>query len=460
MTDRSTLREPSWSPLLTGELAAGANAAIDAIAADLTRIVQNANPADLQADPGVARDLSLAGGLPGIALFFAYLHLARPGQGHDDTAMALLERAIEGTAELAVGAGLYGGFAGVAWSLEHLTGRLFDADGEDPGEEIATVLQGFLSSSPWYGDYDLIGGLVGFGAYALERLPRPGGRECLEQVVARLRETSEARPEGISWHTTSERTGPYQKDAYPEGHYNLGVAHGVPGVIGLLGEALVADLPKPSEDEARQLLRAAFDWVLAQRLPAGAGAVFPYNVAPGISPAATRLAWCYGDIGVAATLLSAARNAADPAWEEEALAVARHAAARPYEGSGVMDAGLCHGAAGVAHIFNRLHQATARDPLSPLAPLAPLAEAARTWFGHALALRRPGEGIGGFQAWLPLKPEGIAELGWLDDPGFLTGSAGVGLALLAATTDIAPDWDRMLLTAIPGTNGGTGRQEA
>jgi hypothetical protein len=446
--DPSAPADPSWRPLLTGELAAGAQAAIDAIAADLT---QKLRPAEPPADPEAVRDLSLAGGLPGIALFFAYLHLVRPDEGFDDTAMALLERAIEGTAELAVGAGLYGGFAGVAWSLEHLSGRLFDAEGEDPGEEIATVLQGFLGSSPWHGDYDLIGGLVGFGAYALERLPRPGGRECLEQVVARLRETSEARPEGISWHTTSERTGPFQKDTYPEGYYNLGVAHGVPGVIGLLGEAVAAGLPGPAEDEARRLLRAAFDWVLAQRLPAGGGGIFPYNVASGIAPVASRLAWCYGDMGVAATLLSAARNTADSAWEDEALAVARHAAARPYEGSGVLDAGLCHGAAGVAHIFNRLHQATAEDPLSPLAPLA---EAARTWFGHTLALRRPGVGIGGFQAWLPLSPDGIAELGWLDDPGFLTGSAGIGLALLAATTDIAPDWDRILLTAIPGANGG------
>jgi hypothetical protein len=43
----------------------------------------------------------------------------------------------------------------------------------------------------------------------------------------------------------------------------------------------------------------------------------------------------------------------------------------------------------------------------------------------------------------------MSELGWKDDPGFLTGSAGIGLALLAATTAVAPDWDRVLLTAIP-----------
>jgi hypothetical protein len=452
-----------WSPLLTGELAAAAEAVIDDIAADLAKIVGEAGATELPVASAPLRDLSLAGGLPGIALFFAYLHLARPGAGHDDTAMALLERAIEGTAELPAGAGLYGGFAGVAWSLEHLTGRLFDPEGDDPGEEIATVLTDYLGTSPWLGHYDLIGGLVGFGTYALERLPRSGGRECLERIVARLAEIAETRPEGISWHTTSEQTGPMQRDSYPEGHYNLGVAHGVPGVIGFLGAASLAGLAAPAEEEARRLLRGACDWVLAQRLPAGADSRFPYNFAPGIEPYSTRLAWCYGDLGIAATLLSAARDSAEPAWEEEALAVARHAAGRPYEGSGVLDAGLCHGAAGIGLLFNRLHQASATTATTATtADAAPnpdnsLAEAARAWFGHALALRQPGLGIAGFRAWLPASAEASSELGWQDDPGLLTGAAGIGLALLAATTAIEPDWDRVLLTAV---RGAPRRQEA
>ena len=40
------------------------------------------------------------------------------------------------------------------------------------------------------------------------------------------------------------------------------------------------------------------------------------------------------------------------------------------------------------------------------------------------------------------------ELGWRPDPGFLTGSAGVGLVLLAATTPVEPEWDRVLLTDV------------
>src|SRR5712692_6145954 len=39
---------------------------------------------------------------------------------------------------------------------------------------------------------------------------------------------------------------------------------------------------------------------------------------------------------------------------------------------------------------------------------------------------------------------------WEDDPGILTGAAGIALALLAATTSIEPEWDRMLLLSTPG----------
>ncbi|HZF08572.1 MAG TPA: lanthionine synthetase C family protein [Thermoanaerobaculia bacterium] len=433
--------DPAWSPLLAGDAASAAAAAVDAIAAGL-QVFAEEPPGGPSGGSG--RDLSLAGGQAGIALFFSYLHFARPGEGHDDTAMTFLERAIEGTSELPVGSGLYGGFPGVAWTLEHLAGRLFDPEGEDPGEEIATVLAEFLARSPWQGDYDLISGLVGFAVYALERLPRPGGRECLEGAIARLAETAQAMGAGpkpeelLSWHTPSERVGALQAATYPEGHYNLGVAHGVPAVIGVLGEALAAGVAEP---EARRLLDGAAGWVLAQRLPAGADSLFPYNTAPGIAPNPTRLAWCYGDLGIAASLLAAARTAGDPRLEAEALAIARHAAERAIAGSGVQDCGLCHGAAGVAHLFNRLYQATGEPALGA---------AARTWYDQALA-RRGTAGIGGYQAWLPSSADRMGDLAWMDDPGFLTGSAGIGLALLAATSAVEPGWDRVLLTAIQGS---------
>lgn len=102
-------------------------------------------------------------------------------------------------------------------------------------------------------------------------------------------------------------------------------------------------------------------------------------------------------------------------------------------GEVVAGAGLLRGAAGRGHRLNRLFQVTGD---------ARFAEEARSWFARLLALRRPGEGIGGFQARVPDGRGGAVQA---DDPGFLDGSAGIGLALLAAVSAVEPAWDRVLL---------------
>ncbi len=58
--------------------------------------------------------------------------------------------------------------------------------------------------------------------------------------------------------------------------------------------------------------------------------------------------------------------------------------------SGCVDAGLCHGAAGVAHIYNRFWQWTGDDLFGA---------AARRWFAEVLAMRRPDSGIAGFRSY-------------------------------------------------------------
>ena len=68
-----------------------------------------------------------------------------------------------------------------------------------------------------------------------------------------------------------------------------------------------------------------------------------------------------------------------------------------------------------------------------------------------MAQRRPGQGIAGWQAWRPIGeitgPD--PELGWVDDRGFLTGAAGIGLVLLGALSQVEPAWDRLLLSSVP-----------
>ena len=146
-----------------------------------------------------------------------------------------------------------------------------------------------------------------------------------------------------------------------------------------------------------------------------------------------RMAWCYGPLGASAVALEAAKVIGDDEGIEWARTLALACAAIPPDEAGIRDAGLCHGAAGNAQIFYRL----ARNNEDRL-----FREAAASWIEATLAYRRPGEGVGGYRMWGDV---GGNKQGWVDDASFLTGSAGVGLTLLAAVTDIEPKWDRLLL---------------
>lgn len=425
-----TLLAGSWRCVLQGaELDCGAQTV-----REIAEALRERPCAPLSRKRGAHLDegASLAGGGAGLALLFAYL--ADNGTMHcaEEVAEHFMDGAADAVATVTMEPSLYCGFTGVAWVAAHLEGRLFDASGEDSNAAVDGVLGTYLVHSPWVGDYDLVSGLVGIGAYALERISYPTARAILARVIDRLDETAERHKEGITWLTPPELLPPDHRKVCPRGHYNLGVAHGVPGVIALLAGACAAGV---AHTTAMRLLEGAVEWLLSQRLPATSPSRFPSWVGPGLTALPARSAWCYGDPGIACTLLLAARALGEPAWEREALALAHHAAARPPQSAGVRDAGLCHGAAGLGHLFNRLYQATDETRF---------AQAARFWLARALELRRPGHGIAGFAS-REVAGDGLDS--WVADPGILTGAAGIALALLAGISSIEPAWDRMLLVS-------------
>lgn len=415
----------NWQPLLRGETAAQAWQAIGAIAADI------GPPA--RAFAGGPR-WGLAGGAAGTALFFAYLAEISEDPGHRDLACEHLEMALEGAAG-AQALGLWNGLLGVSWVFDHLAGSLFDLEEEDEDEsDIDHALTTLLQGAARYENYDLIQGLAGFGVACLEGLPRGGARQALDLVLDHLVEGRQRLDGGISWLTPPELLPPWQRQLAPDGYYNLGVAHGVAAVVTLLARCIQVSIRRR---ELLPLLDELVQWVLAQRSALG----FPSWI-PKHRPAAegARLAWCYGDPGMAAALLAAAQATGRHSWAAIAEEVAHQAAHRDPSLAGVKDAGLCHGSAGVAHLFHRLYRGTGN---------ADLATAARHWFLHTLDSRRPDTGIGGFQAWTVPRGQLDGELQWLDDPGLLTGSAGIGLSLLAAVTGQEPRWDRSLMVSTP-----------
>ena len=360
---------------------------------------------------------------PFSALFPAYGDTAEILEDGIERCAEVIDRAIA-LEQQANRLSLYAGWAGLGWLTTH-----FDAEGDFVAPYVDRLLTEALTDWPARFGYDLIGGLVGVGVYFVERLPAESAKTGLRLVLDVLEDTAVETATGVTWFTDAELLPAWQRERAPNGYYNLGVAHGVPGVCWLLARLRAAGI-----DSARSesLLRGSLRWLVSNQ-PEPTKPNLPLWISPGVEPEPNqRIAWCYGPLGASAVVLDAARTIDDEEGMEWARTLALACAGVPPEEAQIRDAGLCHGAAGNAQVFFRLSRNDGHVKFR---------QAADGWLQATLAYRRPSQGIGGYRMW----GDRHGRQEWVDDASFLTGSAGVGLVLLSAVTNVEPKWDRLLL---------------
>ena len=351
---------------------------------------------DLPSDQ-IPQPPGLVAGLSGIALAHAYLARAGLGDAHEERCAQRIEEAVATADALAGDGSLARGVSGFAFVLEHLGANEDDDQCAELDELLREEVRVHDDLPP-----EMMWGLAGRAIYARERLPRPSARALHDAAVARILEQAKTQPDGtLGWTADARYAGPTAFDAAGQPALNLGVAHGVPGIVTLLAAG--------EDERARAAARDGMRWIWAQRFDDGPAA-FP--VVAGGPPYHVH-GWCYGDEGIGGSLFSAACALGDVEWQARWLAILRRCVARaPHLERGLM---LCHGTAGTAHIWHRVYQATSD---------ATFAAAARGWLDATL--------------------DGLAR-GEPDGPGILDGTAGIALALAAFVSDVEPAWDRLFL---------------
>ncbi len=428
---------PQWTVLLNGSSLKAAEEVVYALAEALKSPTK---PSEEYRRTSGWEGAALHDGRAGLALFFSYVWKWKHDEEHRLLAVRNLDRAVRAIQYKAMQPCLFHGFLGIIWVLEQLSELVPAYDVSQCKHELYAGLHYVLSQTPKPGIVaDHMRGELGIGFYLLENVfderdERP--TKLLSTIIDRLAETSTHTELGTSWVTSPELMGPGGAQEFPNGAFNLGMAHGIPGVIVFLARSCAKGINFP---KAQALLEEAVRWVLAHQMYEECDSSFPAVVSAGRSELplkGARLAWCYGDLGIATALMHAARCVPRADWEMVAIAIARKAANRTFASSQVEDAGLCHGAAGVAHMFNRIYQAT--GDLS-------FKNAAEKWLLKTLDYYEPGTGVGGFRASTIItnRPK-LANL-----PGLVAGAAGIGLALLAACSTVEPFWDRVMLLSIP-----------
>jgi lantibiotic modifying enzyme len=405
----------AWRSLLSGALRAEALSAVGEIAADL-----GASNGELDG----SLDGSLASGHAGLALFHGQLAVSGLGADAPRLAAQHLDRALEIAASAAPSSlGFFNGLSGLAWVMHHLGDVVSGSPSPAITEDLDAAIGSALRADEWSWELDHTYGISGIGCYLLDHPDRTLAAELLTLVCRILGQRAEDGSGGVCWRTPARFRTAYRDRRSPTGDLDLGLAHGLPGIIAMLGRAAGEhDLAA-----ARALRDRAAAWLRGQATLGGSGGTgLPFF--HGESRAA-RSAWCYGNPGAAAGILTSFSSTGDREARSWAIEMALAESRRPAAETGVVDATLCHGAAGLGHIYNRLYQQCGREEL---------ADAARYWLATALEMRRPG-GIGRFMNWWPEAEQ------WHGEAGILVGAGGIGLALLAAASDAEPAWDRILL---------------
>ncbi|GAA1540609.1 lanthionine synthetase C family protein [Streptomyces albidochromogenes] len=289
---------------------------------------------------------------------------------------------------------------------------------------------------PALAEFDAIRGLTGYGAYLLRRDPASNTvRSVLDYLVHLTKPLSHHGEELPGWWTGSGPSGRLDH-RFPDGHANMGVAHGIAGVLGLLSLAAQKGTVVDGQHDAIRMICA---WMDQWQTDTGQGPAWPYWVTRAELRtghphpyAAQRPSWCYGTSGLARMQQLAALALRDSGRQEAAENALISALTDRAQLAVTTDVALCHGFAGLAHIAARAADDALPSTTSQLRALIP---------ALLSVVHPPGTDA----------QEATTRLLQAQDtgPGLLDGAAGIALATLAPSTAAPPHsaWDACLLTA-------------
>ncbi|WP_329142568.1 lanthionine synthetase C family protein [Streptomyces sp. NBC_01456] len=272
---------------------------------------------------------------------------------------------------------------------------------------------------PRVGEFDLFYGLTGLGSYLLSReTAAPALREVLTYLV-RLTLPLDNDPDQLpGWWTDLDPSGSRTAE-FPGGHGNLGMAHGVGGILSLLAIGARAGWVVDGQIAA---MKRICGWLDRWRQGTETSPWWPqwitraeHRTGTVKQPGPLRPSWCYGTPGLARAQQLAALALGDTDRQYLAERALIACLSDPDQLGRIRDVGICHGAAGLLHTTHRV----ARDAA-----------------------------VTGFDAHLPGLRTLLLQQAPAADDGFLDGEAGRSLALLTAETQgtTVSGWDACLLS--------------
>lgn len=372
----------------------------------------------------------LYSGTLGKALYYITYGIYLSDESYVDKGLAVLEDVIQTTSESEFPQlTLSNGISGLANTLLMLKeADLLELSEDDLGQ-FDLVLSSAVQLFNRDNNFDFLHGLTGCAVYFAHRVrifgPDETSVKVLEDAITYLERITV--PAAIGAY-------PVTKVTFGEINFqgiNFGLSHGIPSFIYLLLQIHRAGV---LQERSQSLIYAYIDFMFS-RANAMPGSFSYFPTAIPLNPddyegdlSASRVAWCYGDLGAGMVLLQVANHFQDKALFQKAEEILLFQATR--EDASIDESGLCHGTSGVMHMFNRLYQMTRNKAFKT---------AAEYWQEETYKQARHSGNLSGLKT--PNWQDKIHE----NDGSMLTGYIGTGLTLMAMNADHEPVWDRLLM---------------
>lgn len=373
----------------------------------------------------------LATGYLGMALASGHFHRCFPDSGWRQVAHSYLTAALAPGVPADIGHELFGGLAGIRFCAAYLsrgTGsyrKLIAAVDRTliPRVRRLCAKVAAVSDGCPVSFFDIVSGLAGIGlAYLCDGDALAENATILEDITSALGALMSNQPGRPAWWTPIHQMHSRMQGEYPNGHLNLGVAHGLAGVLAFLALAVRSGIGTLAlADTVLSIGVFVEESIVSDRW----GINWPAVIALDRNPVPNgRATWCYGAPGVARALYLAGSVLKQPQMVETSRRALLAVEARSHENWHLITPTFCHGFAGLLQIAVRFH----RD--------AGCGERLAVECIDQILQHYEPQATFGFR---DVTPNGER----LDRLDLLEGAVGVVLALLSVTSPVNPAWDRL-----------------
>lgn len=376
------------------------------------------------------QDIGLLTGLSGLCIYKYHMWDHFKKKKYLKAIDIIVKKIVDFLGQNETGSTFCSGLAGVGFMFSHLREKGIDyfSNAEIRKAFLPVIEQDFIHFVEQK-NFDYLHGA--FGLLFFYKIYSPGAN--FQKRASFLADALRKASQTDFWGRRYDHTEYYQgKPLYGT---NLGLSHGIPSYLHIL---INARSKSYNPGETKELCYEFINFIKSSKtLSQDCYCLFPtvlqkknlktngvelFNSPSHCDPL---LAWCYGDLGIGIVLLQVAIREKDSELKRMAEEVLLHSTLFTAENSSItINPFLCHGAAGIMHIYNRAYQYT-RNPV--------FRKSANYWLGKCLWQ---------VQAKEYLKPIAAGEE---ERVSLLNGLPGASLALLATINPQEPSWDRILL---------------